>query len=46
LCVAVNQKFGRDPHHNYMRDLLTIGQTSDVLEYAGRFEQAKLSLSA
>jgi hypothetical protein len=41
LCVAINQKFGRDLHHNYMRDLLTIRQTSDVLEYAGRFEQAK-----
>jgi hypothetical protein len=41
LCVAINQKFGRDLHHNYMRDLLTIRQTSDVLEYASRFEQAK-----
>jgi hypothetical protein len=41
LCVAVEQKFGRDLHHNYMRELLTIKQTSDVLEYAGRFEQAK-----
>jgi hypothetical protein len=41
LCVAVDQKFGRDLHHNYMRDLLTIRQTSDVLEYAARFEQAK-----
>jgi hypothetical protein len=39
--VAVEQKFGRDLHHNYMRELLTIKQTSDVLEYAGRFEQAK-----
>jgi hypothetical protein len=41
LCVAIDQKFGRDLHHNYMRELLTIKQTSDVLEYAGRFEQAK-----
>jgi hypothetical protein len=41
LCVAVEQKFGRDLHHNYMRDLLTIRQTSDVLEYSARFEQAK-----
>jgi hypothetical protein len=40
LCVAVDQ-FGRDLHHNYMRDLLTIRQTSDVLESAARFEQAK-----
>lgn len=41
LCVAVEQKFGRDLQHNYMKDLLTIRQTSDVLEYAARFEQAK-----
>lgn len=40
LCVAVEQKFGRDLHHNYMRDMLTIRQTTDVLEYAARFEQA------
>jgi hypothetical protein len=41
LCVAITPKFGRDLHHNYMRELLTIRQTSDVLEYASRFEQAK-----
>jgi hypothetical protein len=41
LCVAVDQKFGRDLYQNYMRDILSIKQTSDVLEYAGRFEQAK-----
>jgi hypothetical protein len=41
LCVAVEQKFGRDLHHNYMRDLLTIRQTYVVLEYSARFEQAK-----
>lgn len=41
LCVAVEQKFWQDLHRNYMRDLLAIRQTSDVLEYVGRFEQAK-----
>jgi hypothetical protein len=41
LCVAVDQKFGRDLYQNYMRDILSIKQTSDVLEYAARFEQAK-----
>lgn len=39
--MAVEQKFGKDLYHNYMRDLLTIRQTGDVLENAGRFEQAK-----
>lgn len=46
LCVAVERKFGRDLYHNYMRDLLTIEQTVDVLEYVGRFEQAKQSVSS
>ncbi|CAO2206554.1 unnamed protein product [Urochloa humidicola] len=41
LCVAVDQKFGKDLYQNYMRDLLSIRQTNDVLDYAGRFEQAK-----
>lgn len=41
LCVAVDKKFGRDLYQNYMRDLLNIRQTQDVLEYANRFEQAK-----
>jgi hypothetical protein len=41
LCVAIEQKFGRDLYQNYMRDLLSLRQTSDVLEYAERFEQAK-----
>ena len=41
LCVAVEKKFGQDLYHNYMRDLLSIRQTDDVLEYAGRFETAK-----
>lgn len=41
LCVDVEQKFGRDLYHNYMRDLLSIRQTEDVLEYAARFEKAK-----
>jgi hypothetical protein len=41
LCVAVEEKFGQDLHHNYMRDFLTIKQNSDVLEYASRFEKAK-----
>jgi hypothetical protein len=41
LCVAIEQKFGRDLQHNYMKDILTIKQTSDVLEYAARYEQAK-----
>ena len=41
LCVAVDQKYGRDLYQNYMRDLLAIRQTSSVLEYAERFEQAK-----
>jgi hypothetical protein len=41
LCVAVEHKFGRDLYHNYIRDLLAIMQTSDVLEYDNRFEQAK-----
>jgi hypothetical protein len=41
LCVAVEQKFGQDLYQNHMRDLLSIKQTDDVLEYAGRFETAK-----
>lgn len=41
LCVAVEQKFGRDLYQNYMKDLLSIRQTSDVLEYSSRFDQAK-----
>lgn len=41
LCIAVDKKFGRDLCHNYMRDLLNIRQTQDVLEYANRFKQAK-----
>jgi hypothetical protein len=41
LCHAVEKKFGRDLYQNYMRDLLAIKQTSDVLEYSERFEQAK-----
>lgn len=41
LNYELYQKFGRDLHHNYMRELITIKQTSDVLEYAARFEQAK-----
>jgi hypothetical protein len=41
LCVAIEQKFGRDLQHNYMKDILAIKQTSDVLEYAARYEQAK-----
>jgi hypothetical protein len=41
LCYAVEQKIGRDLYQNYMKDLLSIRQTTDVLEYASRFEQAK-----
>lgn len=41
LCVAIEQKFSRNLYHNYMRDLLTIRQASDELEYATRFEQEK-----
>ncbi|RLN34410.1 uncharacterized protein C2845_PM03G18270 [Panicum miliaceum] len=41
LCVAVDQKFGRDLYQNHMRDLLAIKQSTTVLEYAERFEQAK-----
>jgi hypothetical protein len=41
LCVAIENKFGQDLYHNYMRDVLSIRQTEDVLEYAGRFETAK-----
>ncbi|CAO2189278.1 unnamed protein product [Urochloa humidicola] len=41
LCIVVEEKFGRDLYQNNMRDLLAIKQTSDVLEYAERFEQAK-----
>jgi hypothetical protein len=41
LCVAVEHKFGRDMYQNYMRDMLSIKQTSDVLEYANRFEKAR-----
>jgi hypothetical protein len=41
LCVAVEQKFGKDLYQNYMRDILSIRQIGDVLEYAARFEQAK-----
>jgi len=41
LCVAVDQKYGRDLYQNHMRELLSIQQTSTVLEYAERFEQAK-----
>jgi hypothetical protein len=41
LCVAVEQKFSKDLYQNYVKDILTIRQTGDVLEYASRFEQAK-----
>ncbi|CAN6212014.1 unnamed protein product [Urochloa humidicola] len=41
LCVAVEQKFGRELYQNYMRDMLNIKQTSDVLDYANRFDQAR-----
>jgi hypothetical protein len=41
LCVAAEHKFGRDLQFNFMRDLLAIKQTSDVLDYSARFEQAK-----
>jgi hypothetical protein len=41
LFHAVEKKFRRDLYQNYMRDLLAIKQTSDVLEYSERFEQAK-----
>lgn len=41
LCIAMDKKFGRDLYQNHMRDMLNIKQTSDVLEYAARFEQAK-----
>lgn len=41
LCIVVEHKFGKDLYQNYMRDLLSIRQTSDVLEYSNRFEQAK-----
>ncbi|CAN6241659.1 unnamed protein product [Urochloa humidicola] len=41
LCVAVEQKFGRDLYQNYMRDLLAIKQITNVLDYADRFEKAK-----
>jgi hypothetical protein len=40
LCVAVEAKFGREMYHNYMRYLLAIKQTSDVLEYHTRFVDA------
>jgi hypothetical protein len=39
--LLVEHKFGKDLYQNYMRDLLSIRQTSDVLEYSNRFEQAK-----
>jgi hypothetical protein len=39
--VAVEHKFGRDLYQNNMRDILSIKQTTDVLEYAGRFEHVK-----
>lgn len=41
LCVVVEQKIGKDLYQNHMRDLLHIRQTSDVLEYANRFDEAK-----
>lgn len=41
LYMAVEQKFGRDLYQNYMRELLSIRQTSDVMEYATRFDNAK-----
>lgn len=41
LFVAIEQKYGRDLYQNDMKDLLSIRQTSDVLEYANRFDLAK-----
>jgi hypothetical protein len=41
LFYAVEQKFGRDLYQNYMKDMLSVRQTTDVLEYADRFEQAR-----
>jgi hypothetical protein len=41
LCYVVEKKFGRDLYQNYMKDLLSIRQTTNVLEYVDRFEQAR-----
>lgn len=41
LCIALERKYGGDLYPNYMRDMLNIKQTTDVLEYVGTFEQAK-----
>jgi hypothetical protein len=40
LCVVVEAKFGTEMYHNYMRDLLAIKQTSDVIDYHSRFVDA------
>jgi hypothetical protein len=34
-------KVWQNLYQNYIRELLSIGQTSDVLEYSTRFEKAK-----
>jgi hypothetical protein len=39
LCVAVEKKFGKDRYQLDMRELLAIKQTTDVLDYASKFEQ-------
>lgn len=41
LCLATDKKFGRELYPTHMGDLLTIRQTSDVLECAARFDKAK-----
>lgn len=38
LCVAVENKFGRDLYHNYMKALLNIKQCGGVHEYYDQFQ--------
>jgi hypothetical protein len=41
LCVAIENRFGRDLHNNFMRELLSLRQTTTVKDYVERFEQLR-----
>jgi hypothetical protein len=41
LCVAIENRFGRDLHNTFMRELLSLKQTTTVEDYIERFEQLR-----
>jgi hypothetical protein len=41
LCVAVENRFDKDLHNQFMRELLSCRQTGSVEEYVEKFEQIR-----